>query len=97
MICSIFTGTSANDVHFQAFLLEGMYCWNKDREINVLMAPATAPASYDLSLTSTINELRSSVLWSQLHPIFNQLCQYTGNSTILAILITIICLSFFLC
>lgn len=24
-------GTSANDVHYQAFLLEGLYRWNQDR------------------------------------------------------------------
>ena len=73
------TGTSANDVHFQAFLLEGLHRWNKDREAQIVTAARTAPSSYNSKLMSVVNELSDTVLGKRLHMDYRQPRAYTGS------------------
>ncbi len=66
----LFEGESANDVHFQAYLLEGLMRWNTDRAAKVVGARST---SYDSRLVATINTLSEEVLGKPLHS------KYTGK------------------
>lgn len=72
------TGTSANDLHFQAFLLEGLVRWNRDRELAAVTLTDSSPSSYDCALTSAVNLLSHSVLGRELYPNFKGPNKYTG-------------------
>ena len=70
------TGTSANDLHFQAFLIEGIFRWNQDREAAVT---STDLPSYDTSLLHSVNRLSAAVLGEPLFPAFKVPRKYTGE------------------
>lgn len=73
-------GTSANDLHFQAFLVESLSRWNRDRELAAVNQTDSAPASsYDSELASAVNRLGHSVLGRELYPNFRGPNKYTGE------------------
>lgn len=67
-------------MHFQAFLLEGLVRWNRDRELAAVTLTDSVPSSYDTALTSTVNQLSHSVLGRRLYPNFKAPNKYTGIS-----------------
>ena len=74
---SFIPGTSANDMHFQAFLLEGLVRWNKDREAAV--TPSVTAPCYDSILTAAVNQLSASVFGEAMYPQVKGPRKYTGN------------------
>ena len=74
----ISTGTSANDLHFQAFLVEGLVRWNRDRELAAITSTDSAPCCYDSELSSAVNHLSEQILGKKLHLTFKGPNKYTG-------------------
>ncbi len=58
-ICALLNRSSANDVHSQAYLLEGLARWNKDCAASVGGGVAT---TYDSPLVSAINKVSQQVV-----------------------------------
>ena len=50
------TGTTANDVHYQAYLLEGIVHWNKDREVAAIEGGMPSH-TYNSALRHEVNHL----------------------------------------
>ena len=76
----LFAGTSASDMHFQAYLLEGLSRWNADRAAAAVTS-STSPESktYSDLLCQSVNKLSESVLGRNLKPSFQQIGKYTGQ------------------
>lgn len=70
-------GTSANAVHFQAYLLEGLARWNKDRASAATSDKGSG--TYSSLLCCAVNKLSESVLNKKLHPSFTEPRKYTGK------------------
>ncbi|CAB3997296.1 Hypothetical predicted protein [Paramuricea clavata] len=69
-------GFSANDVHFQAYLLEGLAGWNKDRAASVVGSSTT---TYDSRLVLAINQLSQGVLGKPMNASYSVPNKYTGE------------------
>ena len=72
------TGTSASDVHFQAYLLDGLARWNEDRARQVQGNPPTA-ASYVGLLNHNVNCLSVDILGKKLAAFYTPPRKYTGQ------------------
>lgn len=72
------TGTSANDLHFQAFLVEGLVRWNRDRELAAVTSTHSAPGCYDFELSSAVNHLSEQVLGRKQNLTVKNPNKYTG-------------------
>ncbi|XP_062605331.1 uncharacterized protein LOC134267127 [Saccostrea cucullata] len=72
-------GTSASDVNYQAFLLEGLYRWNQDRASHAVEVEAPLCHRYSGLLRHTVNHLAQTVLGNPLDPAFHQPRAYTGE------------------
>ena len=72
------TGTSANDLHFQAFLVEGLVRWNRDRELAAITSTHSAPGCYDSELSSAVNHLSEQVLGRKQNLTVKNPNKYTG-------------------
>ncbi|XP_066300424.1 uncharacterized protein [Branchiostoma lanceolatum] len=71
-------GTRASDVHFQAYLLEGLDRWNEDRAAAAVSGQVEHHV-YNRGMCEALNRLSSSVLGRhQLHPV-RQIGKYTGE------------------
>ena len=68
-------GTSASDVHFQAFLIEGLVRWNQDREV---AATSSSQPSYDKMLIYAVNSLARTVTGQDIVHGFQIPGKYTG-------------------
>ena len=72
-------GTSASDVHFQAYLLDGLMRWNADRAIAGVSSTESGPETYSGILTQAVNELSEDVLGKKMKSNFQNIGIYTGE------------------
>ncbi|KAK3726392.1 hypothetical protein QZH41_016260, partial [Actinostola sp. cb2023] len=72
-------GTSASDMHFQAYLLEGLQRWNADRATNAVANAVSGPESYSGVLCQVVNELSEDVLGKAIRPDVQKVGIYTGE------------------
>lgn len=63
----------ANDVHFQAYVLDGIVRWNRERP------PGSTLHSFDQKLLLKENSLRSTVLHQSTQPAYHAPAAYTGE------------------
>lgn len=73
------TGTAANDIHFQAFLLDGIDRWNFSRASAAIDAPASRLRSFDSKLRNKIHRLTSDVLGKPLDSNYRTPAVHTGE------------------
>ena len=67
-------------MHFQAYLLEGLFRWNADRASAAVSTDlSTEPKTYSGVLSQSANELSENVLGRKFKPNFQQIGKYTGN------------------
>lgn len=72
-------GTSANALHFQMYLLEGLTRWNYDRGMAALDVPRSALRSFDVRLKNAVNKASDAVLGvPQVHN-YQPPGKYTGE------------------
>ena len=67
----VLSGITVNDIHFQAFLLEGLHHWNRDREQAAVTSQDHAK-TYDSTFKSAINKLCNAVLGVELSPNYTE-------------------------
>ena len=73
-------GTSASDMHFQAYLLEGQSRWNVDREAAAVTSSLSPESkTYSDLLCQSVNKLSESVLGKKLKPHLKHIGKYTGR------------------
>ncbi|XP_019626538.1 PREDICTED: uncharacterized protein LOC109471641 [Branchiostoma belcheri] len=72
-------GTSASAAHFQAYLLEGLVRWNKDRAVAAVAGETSSLRTYSGWLQSSVNRASEAVLGRSLCPGFHTPGQYTGE------------------
>lgn len=65
-------GTSASDVHFQAYPLEGLHRWNEDRTAAMQGTTTTTeePYTYSSLIRLAVNKLGNTVLNRPINPTF---------------------------
>jgi len=80
MSCS---GNSANDVHFQSYLLEGIRRWNDDRATAALASSGGDDRSFCDVLKEAANHLSEKVLGHKVDSSFRPAKLYTGTDTLL--------------
>jgi hypothetical protein len=77
------TGTSANDKHFQAYLVEGLMRWNEDRASAATTgSEGDTSCSYSALLRHAANQLGQRVLGRPLVPGYQVTRAYTGKNMI---------------
>ena len=65
-------GTAANDIHFQAFLIEGIVRWNSARaEAATDSSTITVYRSFDTSLQDQLHSLSSRVIGAPIKPLWH--------------------------
>ena len=74
-----FSGTSASDVHFQAYLLDGLMRWNADRTRAAVSSSESGPESYSGILIQAVNELSEDVLGRKIKSNVQSVGIYTGE------------------
>ena len=52
--CRFIPGTSASDVHYQAYLIDGITRWNKDRASAFLGGNTQSPRTFDIALQQKV-------------------------------------------
>ena len=57
-----FSGSTASDTHFKAYLLEGLKRWNEDRDRQKLKETQKISTSYSGVLRHAVNELSLQVV-----------------------------------
>ncbi|XP_041485606.1 uncharacterized protein LOC121431891 [Lytechinus variegatus] len=72
-------GISANNVHFQAYLLEGVHRWNCDRARDVEAATAPSHVSYGTYYELDVNRLTEKLFGCKLNPTMTAPLEYTGE------------------
>ena len=78
---SFILGTSASDIHFQAYLLDGLMRWNSDRASAAVSSTELGPESYNGLLIHAVNELSEDVLGKKIKPNVQNIGIYTGEMT----------------
>ena len=53
-LCFVFTGTQTNDLHFQAYLMDGLVRWNADHAADATAADAPEHLVYSSYLQSAV-------------------------------------------
>ena len=76
---SFILGTSASDIHFQAYLLDGLMRWNSDRASAAVSSTELGPESYNGLLIHAVNELSEDVLGKKVKPNVQNIGIYTGE------------------
>ena len=71
----IVPGTSASDLHFQAYLLEGLSRWNADRSAAAVSDVTTGPETYSGALANAANDLSTSVIGKKIQPGLQEVAQ----------------------
>ncbi|XP_038072943.1 uncharacterized protein LOC119741264 [Patiria miniata] len=71
-------GSTANDLNFQAYLLEGLVRWNEDRALAATDTPAGV-RSYDGLLRQSVNELGQTVFGKNFGGSYTVPQKYTGE------------------
>ena len=74
----LFSGTAANGLHFQAYMLDGIVRWNADREAAAIQGPKTSVRSYSGALRAAVEDLRKRVLDDE-SSMTQRPGAYTGN------------------
>ena len=70
----------ANDVHFQAYLLEGVSRWNEDRAAAAAaISLHTTTRTYSDVLRAAVNQLSDQLLGEQIDSGFRPAKLYTGK------------------
>ncbi len=72
-------GTAANDVHFQAYILEGIVRWNSQRSIAAIDSHESNIRSFDPKLRLKLKCLRSAALDKSTDIDFHPQAAYTGE------------------
>lgn len=73
-------GTSANAVHFQAYLLEGLTRWNAARASSAVQSPAEPTLrTFDTRLQSKVKALSQSINGRDILPLYQPPAKYTGE------------------
>ncbi|XP_073728786.1 uncharacterized protein [Misgurnus anguillicaudatus] len=75
----LFTGTSANSLNFQIYLLEGLNRWNQDREAASLSSGPSALCSYTGELIYCVNRNYEKLFGKKVVPTFHPPSCYTGE------------------
>lgn len=73
----LLTGTLARDVLFQAYLVDGLYRWNQDRE-RAAMSTASVQHSYSGMMRHTANTLGLEVMGKKVVDTYTEPRKYTG-------------------
>ena len=76
---SFILGTSASDIHFQAYLLDGLMRWNSDHASAAVSSTELGPESYSGLLIHAVNELSEDVLGKKVKPNVQNIGIYTGE------------------
>ena len=76
---SFILGTSASDIHFQAYLLDGLMRWNSDHSSAAVSSTELGPESYSGLLIHAVNELSEDVLGKKVKPNVQNIGIYTGE------------------
>lgn len=76
---SFILGTSASDIHFQAYLLDGLMRWNSDHSSATVSSTELGPESYNGLLIHAVNELSEDVLGKKVKPNVQNIGIYTGE------------------
>ena len=79
-IARFIPGTTASDVTFQAYLLEGMVWWNQDRELQAIDGQPPAERTYNSALKHEVNRLTKLVYGEPLLPNYQVPRGYTGRT-----------------
>ena len=69
-------GTSANALHFQMYLLDGLARWNADREVASLASVHSSVKSYDVRLKNAVEKLSMTVLGTKQFKEFHRPGKY---------------------
>ncbi|XP_063969451.1 uncharacterized protein LOC129281451 isoform X1 [Lytechinus pictus] len=72
-------GTSANNVHFQAYLLDGIHRWNCDRARDALGTAVPSHVSYGSFYESHINRLTEELFGHKINPTLVAPWEYTSK------------------
>ncbi|XP_076461545.1 uncharacterized protein LOC143294031 isoform X2 [Babylonia areolata] len=75
----VYPSDSTNDVHYQAYLVEGLARWNQDRAAAALEGGKGQPRTYSGKLQQAVSKLSSEVLGRNLLPLFTSPRTYTGE------------------
>ncbi|XDV42384.1 hypothetical protein PO909_011056 [Leuciscus waleckii] len=73
------TGTSANTLNFQLYLLEGLNRWNQDRAAASISTKSSPLLTYAGQVVQSINTNSLNVFGEKLVPTFQPPAQYTDN------------------
>ena len=76
------SGTAANALHFQMYLLEGLHRWNSDRSLAALDTQLSPLRCYDSKLKSALAELSQSVMGAKLFKEYQPPRKYTGKAVL---------------
>lgn len=77
--CFFFSGTSASDIHFKAYLLDGLMRWNADRASAAVSSTQSGPESYSGLLIQAVNELSEDVLGKKMKSNVQNIGIHTGE------------------
>ena len=73
------SGTSASDIHFQAYLLHALMRWNADRASAAVSSTESGPESYSGLLIQAENELSEHVLGKKIKSNVQNIGIHTGE------------------
>ena len=73
-------GSAANDIHFQAYLLNGITRWNAARASEAYSSPPIALRTFDVRLQNRANVLSEAIHGTKIFPLYTPPPQYTGES-----------------
>ncbi len=77
-IARFIPGTTANDVHFQSYLLEGIVLWNQDRALAAIDTPPSQHRTYNSALCHEVNRMSNLVYGKEFIPNYQDPSTYTG-------------------
>ncbi|XP_071827724.1 uncharacterized protein [Apostichopus japonicus] len=72
-------GTTANAMHFQAYLLEGIVRWNEDRAFSALQSSGARTHCYNSELRHEVNRVNKIVYGTTFDQIYQDPARYTGE------------------
>ena len=73
------SGTAANAVNFQAYLLDGVTRWNAAHALAALQSPEESVCNYDLHLQEKVNALGQAVRGVKVFQAYRPPAKYTGE------------------
>ncbi|XP_022110160.1 uncharacterized protein LOC110989819 isoform X2 [Acanthaster planci] len=72
-------GTTANDVHYQAYLMDGLVRWNTDRAADAIAADAPEHRVYSGYLQHAVDQLGQRLLGKAINPTHSISQKYTAH------------------